>query len=165
MVRPAVLADLPILGRLGALLVRIHHGFDPTRFIAAPPQSEELYAAFLGEQLERPDVVVLVAERVAPGQRDDVVGYAYGAVEGADYTTLRGPAGVCHDLVVDPAHRRLGIGRALLDGMLSALAARGAPRGVLMTAEPNAPAQWLFARAGFRRTMIEMTRDLDTDAS
>ena len=37
--------------------------------------------------------------------------------------------------------------------------AKGAPRVVLSTAEGNKAAQRLFARAGFRRTMIEMTRD------
>jgi RimJ/RimL family protein N-acetyltransferase len=31
------------------------------------------------------------------------------------------------------------------------------------TAERNEAAQHLFARAGFRRTMIEMTRELDGD--
>jgi ribosomal protein S18 acetylase RimI-like enzyme len=49
----------------------------------------------------------------------------------------------------------------LLDATLAALEARGAPRVVLSTAERNATAQRLFARAGFRRTMIEMTRELD----
>ena len=43
--------------------------------------------------------------------------------------------------------------------------ARGAPRVVLSTAERNASAQRLFARAGFRRTMIEMTHELDDVAS
>jgi RimJ/RimL family protein N-acetyltransferase len=76
-IRPAAPADLPVLGRLGALLVRLHHEFDAT---------------------------------------------------------------------------------------VAALAARGAPRVVLMTAERNETAQRLFARAGFRRTMIEMTRELDGDA-
>jgi len=36
----------------------------------------------------------------------------------------------------------------------------GAPRVVLWTAEKNDPAQRLFTRLGFRRTMIEMTREL-----
>ena len=75
--------------------------------------------------------------------------------------SLRGPAGVVYDLVVDPAHRRQGIGRMLLDATLEALKARGAPRVVLSTAERNIAAQRLFDRAGFRRTMIEMTRELD----
>jgi ribosomal protein S18 acetylase RimI-like enzyme len=75
--------------------------------------------------------------------------------------SLRGPAGVLHDIVVDPAHRGRGVGRALLDATLAELKTRGAPRVVLSTAERNEPAQRLFARAGFRRTMIEMTRELD----
>ena len=79
--------------------------------------------------------------------------------------SLRGPAGVLHDIVVDPAHRAQGIGRMLLDATLSALDARGAPRVVLSTAERNESAQRLFARAGFRRTMIEMTRELGGDGS
>jgi ribosomal protein S18 acetylase RimI-like enzyme len=35
------------------------------------------------------------------------------------------------------------------------------PRVLLMTAEQNASAQRLFARLGFRRTMIEMTREIE----
>jgi len=155
-IRPAVRADLAALGRLGALLVRIHHDFDPARFISAPPRTEEAYASFLGSQLEEPNVVVLVAER---GRQ--VLGYTYAGVEGVDYMSLRGPAGVVYDIVVDPAHRGRGVGRMLLDATLAALAIRGAPRVVLSTAERNESAQRLFARAGFRRTMVEMTRELE----
>ena len=39
--------------------------------------------------------------------------------------------------------------------------AHGAPRVLLWTAEQNPAAQTLFGRLGFRRTMIEMTRELD----
>ena len=61
-IRRATTADLPALGRLGALLVRTHHEFDPARFIPATPRTEQGYAAFLGTQLEAPSVVLLVAE-------------------------------------------------------------------------------------------------------
>lgn len=155
-IRPAAPADLPAAGRLGALLVRTHHDFDPQRFIPAAPRTEELYAAFLGRQLREPDVVVLVAER-----EGEVLGYTYAGVEGNDYMALRGPAGVLYDIVVDPEHRGRGVGQALLAATLAALKERGAPRVVLSTAEKNAAAQRLFARAGFRRTMIEMTRETD----
>ena len=74
--------------------------------------------------------------------------------------SLRGPAGVMYDIVVDPAHRGQGVGRMLVDATLAELKARGAPRLVLSTAEKNKVAQRLFDRAGFRRTMIEMTREL-----
>jgi ribosomal protein S18 acetylase RimI-like enzyme len=155
-IRPATPADLQAIGRLGALLVRIHYDFDPQRFIAATPQTEHAYASFLGTQLEKPKAVVLVAERDG-----EVIGYSYAGIEGYDYMSLRGPAAVVHDIVVDPAHRGRGVGRMLLDATLEALKARGAPRVVLSTAERNLPAQRLFARAGFRRTMVELTRELD----
>jgi len=154
-IRPAAPADLQAVGRLGALLVRTHHGFDPDRFLAATPRTEQGYASFLGSQLAEPDIVILVAECGG-----EVVGYTYAGVEGTDYMSLRGPAGVLYDIVVDPAHRGQGVGRMLLDATLEALAAQGAPRVVLSTAERNETAQRLFARAGFRRTMIEMTREL-----
>ncbi|MFL5607555.1 MAG: GNAT family N-acetyltransferase [Gemmatimonadaceae bacterium] len=158
-IRPAAPVDLPAIGRLGALLVRTHHAFDPKRFIAATPESEQLYARFIGSQLEDRDILVLVAERDG-----ELLGYTYAGVEGYDYMALRGPAGALYDIVVDPMHRGHGVGRMLLDATLAALDARGAPRVVLSTAEQNEPAQRLFARAGFRRTMIEMTRELDGDA-
>ena len=159
MVRPAQRADLPAIGRLGAQLVRLHHEFDPQRFIAATPGTEHGYASFLGTQLDDPDVIVLVAER--DGQ---VLGYTYAGVEGVDYMSLRGPAGVLYDIVVDPAHRDQGMGRMLLDATLAALERKGAPRVVLSTAERNETAQRLFEHAGFRRTMIEMTRELGNAA-
>ena len=154
-IRRATAADLAAIGRLGALLVRMHHDFDPKRFLAATPQTEQGYASFLGTQLENPSILVLVAERDGA-----VLGYTYAGMEGPDYMSLRGPAGVLYDIVVDPAYRGQGVGRLLLDATLSGLAAQGAPRVLLSTATQNESAQRLFERAGFRRTMIEMTREV-----
>jgi len=154
-VRPAMSGDLQAIGRLGALLVRLHHEFDPRRFIEATPQTEHGYASYLGRQLDEKSVVLLVTERDGA-----VLAYSYAGVEGYDYMSLRGPAGVLYDIVVDPAHRGRGVGRLLLDATLAALESHGAPRVVLSTAEKNESAQRLFARAGFRPTMIEMTREL-----
>jgi ribosomal protein S18 acetylase RimI-like enzyme len=155
-IRPAEPADLTAIGRLGALLVRGHHDLDSERFMAPTSRTEHAYGSFLGTQLDAPNIVILVAERDG-----EVLGYTYAGVEGNDYMSLRGPAGVLYDMVVDPAHRGHGVGRMLLDATLDALKARGAPRVVLSTAERNPSAQRLFARAGFRRTMIEMTRELN----
>jgi len=154
-IRPATLKDVGAIGRLGALLVREHHDFDPQRFIEATAQTEKRYGSFLGTQLEEPNIVILVAERDGK-----VIGYTYSGVEGIDYMSLRGPAGVIYDIVVDPDHRQQGVGRILIDATLAALKNKGSPRVVLSTAERNAAAQRLFDRAGFRRTMIEMTREL-----
>ena len=119
----------------------------------APPRATVPTSA---ASFARTNVIVLVAE-----SDGELLGYTYAGVEGFDYMSLRGPAGVLYDIVVDPAHRGRGVGRLLLDATLAALAAKGAPRVVLSTAERNEPAQRLFARAGFRRTMIEMTRELE----
>jgi ribosomal protein S18 acetylase RimI-like enzyme len=73
--------------------------------------------------------------------------------------SLRGPAGVVHDLVVDLPHRGRGLGRLLLEATLETIEARGVPQIVLHTAARNGAAKRLFARAGFRETMVEMTRD------
>ena len=154
-IRRATPADLPVVGGLGALLVKTHHDFDPSRFMAATSQTPVGYASFLKTQLDEPNTTVLVAE-----DRGDVVGYSYATVEGVDYMSLRGPAGVLHDLVVALEHRGRGVGRRLLEETLAFLEAHGAPRVVLSTAEQNGAAQRLFARAGFRRTMVEMTREL-----
>jgi ribosomal protein S18 acetylase RimI-like enzyme len=130
----------------------MHHDLDSKRFVAATPHTEEAYASFVRSQLGEPSVIVRVAERGG-----EVLGYTYAGVEGHDYMSLRGPAGIIYDIVVDPVHRGRGIGRFLLDAVLAALEAKGARQVVLSTAERNRDAQRLFARAGFRRTMIEMT--------
>jgi GNAT superfamily N-acetyltransferase len=58
----------------------------------------------------------------------------YAAVQGYDYMSLRGPAGIQHDLIVEPQHRGRGVGRLLLNAVLTM---RGAPRVVLSAAEGN----------------------------
>lgn len=154
-IRFATRADIPVIGRLAALLVRLHHELDQERFIPASPDTAHHYGRFIGTQIEKREAIVLVAE-----QDGQVVGYTYSGVEGYDYMSLRGPAGVLHDIVVDPAHRGRGLGGVLLEATLAELKKRGAPQVVLSTAQGNEAAQKLFTRAGFRRTMLEMTRAL-----
>jgi ribosomal protein S18 acetylase RimI-like enzyme len=154
-IRPATPADLSALGRLGALLVRAHHDFDAKRFIAATPETESGYSWFLGTQLDKPAIVVLVAQ-----QDGEVVGYSYAGLEGRDYMSLRGPAGVLYDVVVDPGSRNHGVGRMLVEAALRFLKHHGATQVVLSTATQNEAAQHLFERVGFRPTMIEMTTEL-----
>jgi ribosomal protein S18 acetylase RimI-like enzyme len=154
-IRRATDADVPALGRLGASLLRLHYTYDPQRFMAPRGDPEEGYAWFLGSQLREDDAVIFVAER-----KGDIVGYVYGGLEPLSWKELREAAGFIHDVVVDDAHRRGGVASALLDAASAWLKSRGAPRVMLWTAERNHAAQRLFEQAGFRRTMIEMTREL-----
>jgi ribosomal protein S18 acetylase RimI-like enzyme len=155
-IRPATAEDRPAIGRLGAQLVAEHYEFDPLRFLRGPPDIELRYGEFIASQIGKPRTIVLVAERDGA-----VLGYSYAGLEGPDFMALRGPAGAIYDIVVDESARRQGIGSALLKAVLAALAAEGAPRVVLSTAHKNVAAQSLFERENFRRTMIEMTRELD----
>ena len=154
-IRPAAKDDVPALGRLGASLMRLHYAFDTQRFLAPSGNPEEGYGRFLGSQMREPDATVFVAERAG-----EVVGYVYAGIEPLSWKELRDEAGFIHDVVVDDAHRGGGIASALIEAASLWLKAKGAPRVMLWTAERNHAAQRLFAKAGFRRTMIEMTREL-----
>ena len=154
-IRRATRADLSALGPLGALLLRTHYGFDPQRFMAPGSSPDEGYAWFLGTQLRDDDVAVFVAE-----QQGDVVGYVYAGLEPQSWKELREACGFVHDVVVEERGRRAGVATALVETAIVWLRERGAPRVVLWTAEQNEGAQRLFGRMGFRRTMIEMTKEL-----
>ena len=116
---------------------------------------EEGYAWFLGTQLRQKDVAIFVAERGG-----DVLGYVYAGIEPHSWKELRDEAGFIHDIVVDERGRRTGLASALVERALGWLRERGMPRVVLWTADRNDVAQRLFVALGFRRTMIEMTREL-----
>jgi ribosomal protein S18 acetylase RimI-like enzyme len=150
-IRDLAEADLDAVARLGALLVRQHHAFDPDRFMLVEPV-EEGYRWFLGSQLGQADVLLLVAE--VDGA---IAGYLYGAVEARDWQLLLDRHGAIHDVFVDEAARGRGVGRALLAEAFRRLEPR-VPRIVLGSATQNTAAQRLFASLGFRPTMVEMTR-------
>jgi ribosomal protein S18 acetylase RimI-like enzyme len=154
-IRRGTAADLPALGVLGASLLRDHHAFDPLRFMSPRGDMESGYAWFLGTQLKEDDVAVFVAE-----QAGRVVGYLYAELEPESWKELREAAGFIHDIVVVPEAQRQGVASALVETACEWFRSLGAPRVVLGTAEKNERAQRLFTRLGFRRTMIEMTREL-----
>ena len=154
-IRPALDADIPTLGRLGALLLEAHYHFDEKRFMAPRVNSAEGYARFLRSQLKQADAVIFVAER-----NGAVVGYVYAGLEPTSWKELRDMAGFIHDVVIEDSSRRFGIASLLVERAIEWLRSHGAPRVVLWTAEKNPAAQNLFGRLGFRRTMIEMTREL-----
>jgi len=158
-IRPASRGDLPALARFGAKLAREHHAMDAERFFLPDEPIEEGYAWWLGKELANRKAVILAA---ADG--DDVIGYAYGRIEPRDWNTLRDRSGVGVDLWVEPAARGAGLGARLLEALCDALAERGAERVILNVAARNARAARLFSRTGFRRTMIEMTREVTAGA-
>jgi GNAT superfamily N-acetyltransferase len=156
--RRATESDLPTLGQLGALLMQTHYAFDKQRFMAPGSSPAEGYGWFLGTQLHEEDAVVFVVERAGV-----VIGYVYAGLEPRSWKELREPAGFIHDVAVVESSRRTGVATVLIEAAIDWLRTRGAPRVLLWTAEGNKAALPLFSRLGFRRTMIEMTRELKTD--
>lgn len=136
--------------------MRQHHNYDPRRFMSPGDRPEDGYAWFLGTQLEHDAVAIFVAE--ADGV---VAGYAYVGLEPQSWKELRDACGYIHDIVVDSGGRHRGVGTALMGAALDWMRERKAPRVVLWTSPHNETAQRLFDHLGFRRTMIEMTRELE----
>jgi ribosomal protein S18 acetylase RimI-like enzyme len=154
LVRHARLDDLPAVSRLAAELVRLHHHLDEQRFLLVEPV-EDGYLWFFGRELERKKgALILVAE-----DEGLIIGYAYATLESRNWNDLLDACGKLQDLYVDPRVRRRGAGRALVSEMLEALRARGAPRVVLLSAWRNPDAYAFFESLGFRRTMLELTRE------
>jgi GNAT superfamily N-acetyltransferase len=159
LIRRAKRSELGAVARMAAALVREHHARDPQRFMLVEPV-EEGYRNWLDREIVRRGAVILVAE-----EEVDIVGYAYGTLEGRNWSELLDACGKLNDVYVKPAARRRGIARQLIESMLIELESLGAPRVVLSAADGNRAAEQLFASVGFRRTMIEMTRELPALAS
>jgi ribosomal protein S18 acetylase RimI-like enzyme len=165
-IRPARSSDLPPVSELAAELVRQHHRLDPPRFLLVEPIARG-YARFFASELRRKAAIILVAEdegEEEAGQTGEtagvIQGYTYATLEPRNWNDLLDAVGKLNDLFVAPAARRRGVGRALARAALDAMAARGAPRVVLMSAWRNPDAHAFFEALGFRRTMLEMTAEL-----
>lgn len=159
-IRAATAGDLGSLGRLGASMMRIHHAFDPRRFIPPGDRPEDVYTRFLEEQRADPSALILVADRTDPRSPSGVIGYVYAAVEPASFKELRARAGYIHDLIVADDARGARAGSRLLEAAVAWLRDQGVPRVLLWTAAQNAGARRLFEARGFKATMIEMTREV-----
>ncbi|CAN5357625.1 hypothetical protein BH09MYX1_BH09MYX1_54580 [soil metagenome] len=157
-IRPATDADRARLGIMAGKLVRLHHAFDSLRFLRLD-DVEEGYGRWLVKESANARAIVLVAERAEAGG-SAIVGYLYGALAERSYNDLRDACGYVHDVWVEADARRQGTAQALLDRACTFFREKRMPRVVLMTASPNDSAQKLFAAAGFRSTMIEMTKEL-----
>ena len=155
--RPAEPKDSEQLGRLAFGLVKLHHEWDPERFIQLTDPNAPKYGWWLSSRGNGdPKTIVLVAVRPDP-DGEKICGYTYARMEDKDWNDLRDPCGMLHDIFVDPNCRRRGIARRLALATFAELEKKGAPFIVLKTAAKNEAAQAFFASIGFR-PMIEMTR-------
>jgi ribosomal protein S18 acetylase RimI-like enzyme len=153
-IRKATSKDLSKIAVLAGKLVRQHYAFDAKRFLFIE-NPEKGYEWWFGKELANKKAIILCAVLDRK-----LVGYSYARLEPRDWNSLLDACGALHDILVDESARRQGVGKKLLQRTLTELRTRGAPRVVLHTAIKNRAAQKLFASAGFRQTMLEMTCEL-----
>ena len=142
---------------------RATEGDIPVRRLTDPSRSEiehlaevfDLYRVHYGEAADAPQVEGWLEENIRSGRveafvaedDDEVVGFA---ITMAVPASLRlGHFWQIRDLFVAPNHRRLGVGRSLLDSIRAAAIATGASRIVLQTESDNTPALCLYADSGY----------------
>ena len=105
----------------------------------APPPAE-IDWSFFNEKVEIRDVLVAVVD-------GDIAGYVrlshpFPIASSAHVFTIAG-------IAVDPAFRRRGVGRALMDAAAAEARSRGARRLTLRVLAPNTAARTLYERSGY----------------
>lgn len=152
-IRLAAKADLAAIHRLVAELAAAHVGVDAARYTALSTAWGEYERAMTSDEASRP-LLWLVAE--VDGQ---ISGYLMAEHVEADDLAWS-PEHVCvHDVLVEHAARKSGAARALIEAAAAWARGRGVRQLRLFTDDRNEAARAVFGRMGFRRTMVEMTRD------
>jgi GNAT superfamily N-acetyltransferase len=113
-------------------------------------------AEAVGSRLER---LAVVGDRVVVADVDgEVVGLVHLQVSPA--LERERPTAKLGALVVDDAHRRLGVGRALVEAAVAEARVRGCELLFLTTAERRDDAHAFYASVGFEHTGRRYTRTL-----
>jgi ribosomal protein S18 acetylase RimI-like enzyme len=129
-VRPARARDRDAVARLLDLAEALHADLQPA-FFAPPRGTRRLFPVEESEQL-------LVAEEG-------------GAIAGLARVLVRSSRALLDELIVDPAQRRRGCGRALVGAAARFAREHGAHKLVLTVWEGNDEAARFYAALGYRR--------------
>jgi GNAT superfamily N-acetyltransferase len=153
LVRKAKPGDEQRVAEFAIRLFDQHVEYDRERFSRFA--NVEGAARFYRSRFDTPDSAVLVAE-----MEGEVVGFAYLERDELNYAELLRDGAWLHDIYVDESARAKGAGKALIEAAADAAKRMGAEKLLLTVAAKNAAAQQVFEKAGFRRTMVEMTLNL-----
>lgn len=134
-VRRATMADLPRLTLL----------FEAYRAFYRAPPSQAGARDFLAQRIARGESVVFVAEVAATPH--GCVGFVQLYPSFSSLALAR--TEILNDLYVEPAHRRAGVGLALVGAAIAHARSRGAARLELATEHGNAGALALYRSLGF----------------
>jgi ribosomal protein S18 acetylase RimI-like enzyme len=154
-IRAAAHADIDAVAGLWSALVDYHRSLDRDLPPAAPNGALR-YARRLSDRLDDPMTRVLVAE-----VDDRIVGYVLGVVvDLAPEMFAQEASGFLADIYVDPAHRRSGIGRALVTALGDWFRSRGLRYYEWHVATSNTDSLAFWREIGGRDVMLRMRADL-----
>jgi ribosomal protein S18 acetylase RimI-like enzyme len=153
-IRPATAQDIPEIVSIWGELALHHARLDPA--FAPSGDWREEYRHFVRSLLGRDDALALVG---ADGGR--LVGYAVGRISLLPAFFVHRRRGYIHDVVIREGHRRRGVGRRLVEGLLLWMRGQGVTLIELTVASGNAGAVAFWERLGFSTYMVHMKRALD----
>ncbi len=153
---PANAADVPHIVRCWTELIAVHAPID-ARLYATVPDAEERYREHVRRQINAPKGVVVVA----PTDDDHgIKGYLLGGHgQRAGVYTVR-DVGMIFDVAVSPAHRRQGVGEALVAAGLRRFKLRGLTDVQVTWSPGNRLADGFWRKLGFAPLLIEAYRPL-----
>jgi GNAT superfamily N-acetyltransferase len=157
-VRPGTSGDwaavLPMLRKHRAL----HEEWDKALYALRPDaDAEARFKRWLGPAAEDPRALLLVMEN------DDhrVIGFMTALVEKDVPIYVADEYAVIRDIWVEPAQRRHGAGKRLVEAAIAELSAMGLKQVRIRTAAANEPVRKMLLTCGFRVGTIDMVRELD----
>lgn len=156
-IRSATAGDVPEVLPMVRAICDLHRDWDVNRF-PLRDDVDRLYAEWLPKRAADPRSVFLVAERSIDAMAV-LCGFVVGSIEQNIRIYTLTEYAYLHDLWVEPGHRGLGIGGALIAEALARFATMGVRQIRGETALANDAARGMLIRHGFRVGTIEMIRD------
>lgn len=166
LIRAATADDVPAILPMVRAICALHEARDPERFRVLPDVVDR-YARWLPERARDPRSVLIVAQRnesdvgPAPGALADsgaLAGFVVGTVEPEIPIFWVPECGWIHDLWVEPAARRRGVGKLLAQAATDRFRDIGVKQVRLHTGAFNDAARAMFTECGFRVSVVEMLR-------
>jgi GNAT superfamily N-acetyltransferase len=153
--RPATEADLPSLVRLASIVQEMHAHHAPAHI--KMPSADPGCAELLRKMLTDPAACIIVAEE---GQ--SVIGNFFAKEVKQEESWIRPELRtfMLEHIVVDPAVRRKGIGRRLIEQFFDEAKTRGIGQVGLCCWSFNEAANRFFRRHGFAELHVRMERNL-----
>ena len=143
--RPATLAELPILLNFEQGIVKAERPFDPTL------KKGEIHYYDIGELILSDDAEVLVVEF-----NTEIVGSGYAKILTAKDYLDHDKYSFLGFMFVKEAHRGNGVNKMILDGLIAWSDSKGVKEIKLQVYDDNAPAIKAYTKAGFKKYLVEM---------